>query len=80
MTPLAARYQRVFNSVFPSEESPFVNGSGISEEQGPNHTQVWDILARILKPNFSPHFDESELLEGNAKECARLTCSLAYER
>jgi hypothetical protein len=68
MAMLSARYQRVFASVFPSEESPFVNRPGTIERQDRDDTQAWAILVSVLKPNFSQNFDEDELLEGNIKE------------
>ena len=56
----ATRSQRVFNSVFPPEESPFLSGFVRTEQLRPDQQRHWDIVTRIIQPHFSSHGPENE--------------------
>ena len=58
---MATRYQRVFNHVFPAEENPFLSGFVQAEQFRPDQQRDWDIVTRILKPDFSNLSGEDSL-------------------
>jgi hypothetical protein len=47
------RSQRVFNAVFPPNESPFLSGLERTEPLRADQQKFWDVVTRVLKPNFS---------------------------
>jgi hypothetical protein len=46
-------HQRIFNTVFPPEESPFLSGAGKPEKLRGEQQRQWDVVTRVLKPTFS---------------------------
>lgn len=54
----ATRSQRVFNSVFPPEESPFLSGFVRTEQLRPDQQRHWDVVTRLIQPHFSPQVTE----------------------
>jgi hypothetical protein len=50
---MATRYQRVFSHCFPAEESPFLSEFVQDEQFRPDQQRDWDIVTRVLKPEFS---------------------------
>ena len=62
MTALT-RSQRVFNAVFPPEESPFLSGFVPPEQFVPDQQRLWDVVTCSLEPvplQFSQREDFSE--------------------
>ena len=49
---IAAR-QRIFNAIFPPEESPFLSGAGKLETLPGEQQRLWDVVTRALKPTFT---------------------------
>jgi hypothetical protein len=73
--------QRVFNTVFPPEESPFLSGAVTAEQLSGEQQRLWDVVTRVLKPAFAAPFHEHTSIE----DCvslfvAALTCSVADRR
>ena len=79
MTALT-RSQRVFNSVFPPGESPFLSGYVRTEPLRPDQQRLWDIVTRILHPNFSqPLVERDDVTSGKSRPCRVLMCSMEIE-
>lgn len=49
----AVARQRLFNAVFPPEDSPFVPGTIKSEVLQSQKQNNWDVVTRILRPSFA---------------------------
>ena len=61
----ATRSQRVFNSVFPPDESPFLSGYVRTEQLRSDQQRHWDAVTRIIQPHFLPDiFEHSDLTPG----------------
>jgi hypothetical protein len=59
------RSQRVFNSVFPPDESPFLSGFVRTEQLRPDQQRHWDVVTRIIQPHFTSEIQEPiDLTEG----------------
>src|SRR5271155_1541066 len=52
------RSLRVFNSVFPPDESPFLSGFVRTEQLRPDQQRHWDVVTRIIQPHFSSEIQE----------------------
>jgi hypothetical protein len=50
---MTTRYQRVFNHVFPPEESPFLSSFVSTEQFRPDQQRLWAVVTRVLSPGFS---------------------------
>ena len=76
MTALT-RSQRVFNSVFPPGESPFLSEYVHTEQLRPDQQRLWDIVTSILYPNFSQPFVEGgDITSGKSRRCRIVMCSM----
>ena len=51
MTVLARR-RRVFDSVFPPGESPFLSGIVAGDQVRLDQQRLWDVVTHILQPNL----------------------------
>lgn len=60
----ATRSQRVFDAVFPPGESPFLSGYVGAEQLRPEQQRHWDLVTRILKPDFSQPFNDRNDIAG----------------
>jgi hypothetical protein len=60
----ATRSQRVFDAVFPPGESPFLSGHVHTEQLRPELQRHWDVVTRILKPDFSQPFNDRNNITG----------------
>lgn len=72
----ATRSQRVFNSIFPPEESPFLSGFVRTEQLRPDQQRYWDVVTRLIQPHFSPRVAEirdSDLKPGSGDSLDVLT-------
>ena len=71
------RSQRVFDSVFPPGESPFLSGYVHTEQLRPDQQRLWDIVTRILHPNFSQLLVErGDVTSGKSRRCRIVMCSM----
>ena len=76
MTTLT-RFQRVFDTVFPPSESPFLAGYVHTEVLRPEQQRLWDVVTGILGPDFSQPFDErNDITAGELHYLFVLTLSL----
>jgi hypothetical protein len=50
---MTTTYQRVFNHVFPPDESPFLSSIVSTEQFRPDQQRLWDVVTRVLNPGFS---------------------------
>jgi len=56
--------QRLFNVVFPQEESPLVSDDIKSHHIQSQQRKNWDIVTRILRPSFSQEPEVPNIEEG----------------
>lgn len=59
---LLKRSQRVFSAVFPPEESPYQPQSVRAEHLRLDQQRLWDVVARVLGPDFSRLSNHEECL------------------
>ena len=56
------RSRRVFDAVFPPDESPFLSGFVRTDPLRPDQQRLWDIVTRILKPDFTFPFEQRNVV------------------
>ena len=73
--------QRIFNAVFPPEESPFLSGAVTAEQLSGEQQRLWDVVTRVLTPTFAaPFHGHTNIEDRMSLFVAALTCSVADRR
>ena len=57
-----ASRQRIFNAIFPPEESPFLSGAVKPEKLPGEQQRLWDVVTRALKPTFTLPPPEQDII------------------
>jgi hypothetical protein len=66
MSTVMAR-RRVFDSVFPPGESPFLSGFVENEQLRPDQQRLWDIVTRFLQLSQEGSFNEEAIAHGKLR-------------